>query len=174
MIDLASLLATPATRPAPQTLAAPAVVPLSPTVSVEKPLTPPLRPRTTDLSPVVPSSTVGLSTTPTPTPKAEEAVDTTTLQDQLDHLLSALQSTPMGDVQGHMQVLQHELQSTEYLVDMLQPEDIGLLVKAQRVMMEEDILLNSAPKGKVKAKGKKAIVDPKVTANDFAIGDLFG
>jgi len=170
MIDLASLLATPATRPAPQTPAAPAVVPLSPTVSVEKPLTPPLRPRTTDLSSVVPSSTVGLSTTQ----KAEEAVDTTTLQDQLDHLLSALQSTPMGDVQGHMQVLQHELQSTEYLVDMLQPEDIGLLVKAQRVMMEEDILLNSAPKGKVKAKGKKAIIDPKVTANDFAIGDLFG
>jgi hypothetical protein len=80
----------------------------------------------------------------------------------------------MGDVQGHMQVLQHELQSTEYLVDMLQPEDIGLLVKAQRVMMEEDILLNSAPKGKAKAKGKKAIIDPKVTANDFAIGDLFG
>jgi len=94
------------------------------------------------------------------------------IQQQLTMIAAALEATPMGDVAGHMNVLQAELQGTEYLVDMLEPEDLGLMVLAQRKLMETDILAKTKPKSR-----SKKVAIPKVTmeeldavsAGDFAV-----
>ena len=92
------------------------------------------------------------------------ANDMVVIQTQLIMVREALEETPIGDVAGHMNVLQAELQGTEYLVDMLEPEDLGLMVLAQRKLMETDILAKKKPKSR--AKPKKVVV-PKATAEEM-------
>ena len=58
----------------------------------------------------------------------------------------ALEDSDMGEVSTHLLTLQKQLQATPHIVDILLPEDIGVLVNAERARMKEDILLQSMPK----------------------------
>jgi len=138
---------------------------------VEKPSLVPLRSKPPLTAKKLTPTPLTPTTEPAPKPDYVEQVDVSPVQTQLTLLQDALQQTPMGDVKGHMLVLQNELRSTEYLVDMLQPTDIGLLVKAQRAIMQEDILLNSATKKKAKAKPRGKI-NNNLTADAFSLDGL--
>jgi len=78
-------------------------------------------------------------------PNTQE-LDYTKVQSNIDKIQQALEESDMGQVSTHLLVLQKQLQATPHLVDMLLPEDIGVLVTAERKRMTEDILLQSMPK----------------------------
>lgn len=130
-------------------------------------------------SPVAANSTPNLgaiaknTASNTTTKEALSSEQMTKIKQQLTMVDDALQATPMGDVRGHMNVLQKELQSSTYLVDLLLPEDIGLLVLAERKLMETDILQATTPKKRASTKkvpAKVAVTDKvkDMTANmDF-------
>jgi len=80
----------------------------------------------------------------------------------LNTILQALEDSDMGQVETHLLVLQKQLQATPHLVDMLMPEDIGVLVTAERKRMKEDILLQSMPKVKKGAGKRKQKTLPKL------------
>lgn len=69
--------------------------------------------------------------------------------DKIKLALDGLSNDPLiPNLSEQLMIVQKELQSTEYLADVLEPQDIGLLVKAVRSKMKEDILLLSATKTK--------------------------
>jgi len=85
------------------------------------------------------------------------------VQQRITDIDTALVASNMGDVKNHMSLLQQELQSTPYLANLLKPEELGILVMAERRQMEEDILASS-----VRAKPKSK----KVKLGDLATMDL--
>jgi len=68
------------------------------------------------------------------------------LETNLNRLKAALDTSDMEQVETHLLVLQDQLQKAPHLVDMLLPEDIGLLVSAERTRCTEEILAASKPK----------------------------
>jgi len=65
------------------------------------------------------------------------------LQQNLTRLKQALESSEMGEVETHLLTLQKQLYTTPHLVDMLLPEEIGLLVAAERKRCTTDMLAAS-------------------------------
>jgi len=87
------------------------------------------------------------------------------VKSNIDLIHQALEDSDMGEVETHLLVLQKQLQSTPHLVDMLMPEDLGVLVTAERKRMTEDILLQSMPKKRAPSrkasKSKQAVLNLK-------------
>jgi len=82
------------------------------------------------------------------------------LQQNLDRLRTTLEHSEMGEVETHLLVLQEQLKQAPHLVDMLLPEDIGLLVSAERKRCATDMLTASMPKARVKRAPAKAKTKP--------------
>lgn len=101
-------------------------------------------------------------------------LDHNKVRQNLDAIQQALADTDMEQVSEHLYVLQKQLQATPHLVDMLLPEDIGILVTAERKRMKEDILLQSMPKkraGTRKTAGKKTAVLNLAGLKKLDLGD---
>jgi len=97
------------------------------------------------------------------------------LQRNLDRLNAALDGSDMGEVSTHLLVLQKQLHDTPHLVDMLLPEDIGLLVMAERKRCAKDMLEASMPKKRVsKAKPKAKSVPKSKMSHDELLKELEG
>jgi len=73
----------------------------------------------------------------------------------INRVSESLEASDMGEVEEHLLTLQHQLNTTPHLVDMLLPEDIGVLVTAERKRMKQDILLQSLPSTRKKSTAKK-------------------
>lgn len=88
----------------------------------------------------------------------------------INRISQALADSDMGEVSTHLLVLQQQLQGAPHLVDMLHPEDIGVLVTAERRRMTEDILAQSMPKKRVSRKKPQTVLN---LANlDLDLGDF--
>jgi len=90
-------------------------------------------------------------------------IDYDTVKSNINLIHQALADSDMGEVETHLLTLQKQLQATPHLVDMLMPEDLGVLVTAERKRMKEDILLQSMPKKRgstgTRRKKKQAILN---------------
>jgi len=86
----------------------------------------------------------------------------------INKINDALLESDMGEVEEHLLTLQQQLNDTPHLVDMLLPEDIGVLVTAERKRMQQDILLQSLPATrKKKAPAKKKVTKAKVNLDNL-------
>jgi len=88
------------------------------------------------------------------------------VQQRICDIDSALTASNMGDVKNHMSLLQRDLQATPYLANILKPQELGILIRAERQQMEDDILASTA-RAKPKAKAQ-----PKLKLDDLANADL--
>jgi len=99
------------------------------------------------------------------------------IKQNLNRVQQALENSDMGEINTHLLILQKQLQATPHLVDMMLPEDIGVLVNAERKRMTQDILLESMPKTRKGGAGKRRAKKPtiqldlaslsKIDASDF-------
>jgi len=84
----------------------------------------------------------------------QPTTDTGNIQLLLFNLAASIQEGTVEPIASQLNVIQAELHKCPYLVDSLEPQDIGSLVKAKRMEMQQDILFNSKPAKR--AAGKKA------------------
>jgi len=94
------------------------------------------------------------------------------IKENLNRVQQALDNSDMGEVSTHLLVLQKQLQATPHLVDMLLPEDIGVLVTAERKRMTEDILAQSMPKTRAGGAGKRKPKKAPLVLNLAALDKL--
>ena len=80
------------------------------------------------------------------------------VRNKIQDIHQALEDSDMGEVETHMMTLQKMLQATPHIVDVLLPEDIGVMVTAERKRMKEDILAASIPTKRASTRKRK----PKV------------
>lgn len=95
-------------------------------------------------------------------------VDFEKVEASIGKLEQALADDDLPQIGTQLMIVQKELQATPYLVDMLKPEDIGVLIGAERKRMDEDILADTAPKKKATRKKKAVAINLKDLESNLA------
>lgn len=92
---------------------------------------------------------------------------TSTIEDLATALSAPYDTDPtfIVPIKDAMNILHKQLQSTSHLVDLLKPEDLGLLVAAERAIIGQEIFDATKPKPK---KERKKAISTTVSKKDLA------
>lgn len=105
-----------------------------------------------------------------PTLQEQPTTDTGNIQLLLSNLAAAIQEGIVEPIASQLNVIQAELHKAPYLVNSLEPRDIGSLVKAKRMEMQQDILFNSKPAKRASKKKAPTLKDIQTASvEDFGI-----